>query len=186
MVESSLGSPFQPPVTNRNSCRNCCKDSTEMGRGKWILGLNSRLVAETGTWRSTVGRIHTMQQRPRCEELVMPTHGRVRPKSGWRGSTTVTVSSGAGMISSIGVVSWSSVSNATGTNEENILMCRQEASLRELQDPNLGDARHLGKVKVLQAFLVGEGSGFEPLAQLLLMPLSQFAFKQGLQVAEIA
>jgi hypothetical protein len=52
--------------------------------------------------------------------------------------------------------------------------------LRKFQEADLGDARDQRKVKVFQALLVRKGSGFEPLAQLLLMPLSQFTLKQGL------
>src|SRR5438105_1510089 len=76
--------------------------------------------------------------------------------------------------------------NATGTNQEHVLMGSQESALRQLQEPNLGDTRHERKVKILQTLLVREGSGFEPLAQVLLMALSQFTFEQGLQVAHIA
>jgi hypothetical protein len=70
--------------------------------------------------------------------------------------------------------------NPAGANEEDIFMQGQECPLRQLQEPHFRDTREQGKVKVLQPFLVREGSGFEPLAQLLFMALSQFTFQQGL------
>ena len=76
--------------------------------------------------------------------------------------------------------------NPAFANEEHIVMSRQEGSLRELEQPDFGDAGHQRKVKVLQALLVRKRGGFEPLAQLLLMALRQFAFEQALQVAQIA
>src|SRR5216683_1090754 len=83
MGESAwVGSPFRAPATNNNSWSNCCRDASEMGSGYRVEGSYSRLVAVTGTCRSTVGRIQTMQQRPRWHELEMPTQGKVRPKSG--------------------------------------------------------------------------------------------------------
>jgi hypothetical protein len=57
--------------------------------------------------------------------------------------------------------------------------------LRELQEAHFGNARDQRKVQVLQALLIRKGSGFETLAHLLLLSMSQFAFKQGLQVAQI-
>ena len=64
--------------------------------------------------------------------------------------------------------------------KEHIVVCRQECPLRQLQKADLGNARDQRKVKVLEPLLVWEGSGFETLAQLLLMPLSQFPFEQRL------
>jgi hypothetical protein len=58
--------------------------------------------------------------------------------------------------------------------------------LGEFQETDLGEAGHQGKVEVLQAFLVGKRRGFEPLAQLLFLTLSQLPFEQGLQVPQIA
>src|SRR5579875_3232981 len=83
-------------------------------------GIRDHCVTGVQTCALPIWRIHTMQQRPRWEELAMPTHGRVRPKSGWRGSTTVTVSSGAGMMSSIGVVSWSGFADARRAEEHDV------------------------------------------------------------------
>jgi hypothetical protein len=58
--------------------------------------------------------------------------------------------------------------------------------LGEFQEADLGEAGYQGKVEVLQAFLVGKRRGFEPLAQLLFLALSQLPFEQGLQVPQIA
>src|SRR6266496_6249153 len=77
------------------------------------------------------------------------------------------------------------LSDPAGANKQHIVVASQKGSLRQLQKPDLGDARNQRKVKVLQSFLVGESSGFETLAQLLLMAMSQFPFKQSLQVAQI-
>ena len=74
-----------------------------VGLNSW--GLKASVVAEIGTQRSTAGRSHTPQQRPRYDLLVIPISGSVRPHSGWRGSMTVTVGSGATLLS-IRVVSW--------------------------------------------------------------------------------
>src|SRR6266516_7597783 len=76
--------------------------------------------------------------------------------------------------------------NPAGANEQDIVVSRKESSLRQLQEPSLGETRHQGKIKVLQAFLVGKGRGFEPLTQLLLMTARQFPFQQRLQKAQIA
>ncbi len=65
-------------------------------------------------------------------------------------------------------------------------MTGQEGSLGELEEPNLGNAGNQREIEVLQAFLVGKSGGFESLAQLLLMSLSQFPFEQPLQVAQIS
>ena len=75
--------------------------------------------------------------------------------------------------------------DSAGTNEEHIVVATQKGSLRQFQKTHFGNARDQRKVKVLQALLLRKGSGFEPLAHLLLLSMSQFAFKQGLQVAQI-
>src|SRR5256885_1200555 len=76
VVESAwVGSPFRASAINKSSWSNCCRDSSEMGRGYRVEGSYSRLVAVTGTCRSTVGRIQRMQHRPRWHELEMPTQG---------------------------------------------------------------------------------------------------------------
>ena len=75
------------------------------GVGLNSCGLKASVVAEIGTQRSTAGRSHTPQQRPRYGLWVIPISGSVRPHNGWRGSMTVTVGSEE-MLLPIGVVSW--------------------------------------------------------------------------------
>src|SRR6266404_2042940 len=84
------------------------------------FGSNSRLVARTGTSRSTWGRSHTTQQRPSTTWCVIATSVRVRPHSGWRGSTTVMVGSGD-TLCSIGVVIWLGFANARLAAEQDHL-----------------------------------------------------------------
>src|SRR6266487_1455563 len=71
------------------------------------------------------------------------------------------------------------------TNEEHVVVAGQKCPLRQFQEAHLGNARDQRKVKVLQALLIREGGGFETLAHLLLLSMSQLAFKQRLQVAQI-
>ena len=91
--------------TPSNTRSNCWIASMDSGVGLNSWGLKASVVAEIGTQRSTAGRSHTPQQRPRYDLLVIPISGSVRPHSGWRGSMTVTVGSGATLLP-IGVVSW--------------------------------------------------------------------------------
>src|SRR5262245_59780260 len=75
------------------------------------------------------------------------------------------------------------LADSAGTNEKYIVIARQKGPLRQFELPDLGNAWDQRKVKVLQPFLVGQERGFEPLAQLLLVPMSQFPFEEGLQIA---
>src|SRR5258708_38974250 len=61
-----------------------------------------------------------------------------------------------------------------GANKQHIVVATQKCPLRQLEKADLGDTGDQRKIKVFQPFLVGEGSGFETLAQLLFMSLSQF------------
>src|SRR6266700_3875882 len=77
------------------------------------------------------------------------------------------------------------LSDPAGANKQHIVVAPQKCPLRQLEKADLGDTRDQRKIKVFQPFLVGEGRGFETLAQLLLLSLSQFPFKQRLQVAQV-
>src|SRR5690349_6720425 len=94
-----------------------------------------------------------MQQRPRWEELAIPTHGRVRPKSGWRGSTTVTVSSGAGMMSSIGVVSWSGFSCSRRAEKHEVGAGAHEREIRQFAQTALGERGLKRELEAIQRLL---------------------------------
>src|SRR5579871_1018815 len=108
-----------------------------------------------GTWRSTVGRIQTIQQRPRWQELAMPTQGSVRPKSGWHGSTTVMVSWG-GTIKFRGVVYWSSFSESWAAKQQNVFSFRHVPALRQFQDAGLGDVLDHAEIIAGDLFEKGE------------------------------
>jgi len=64
--------------------------------------------------------------------------------------------------------------DSAGTNEEHVVVAAQKCPLRELQETHFGNARDQRKIKVLQALLIREGSGFEPLAQVLLVALQRY------------
>src|SRR6266436_4367619 len=109
------------------------------------FGSNSRLVARTGTSRSTWGRSHTTQQRPSTTWCVIATSVRVRPHSGWRGSTTVMVCSGD-TLCSIGVVIWLGFADASGARDEHIV---------SIMDPLTGgEAQHEGFIEPTRVTIV--------------------------------
>src|SRR2546427_4968256 len=93
-----------------------------------VVGSKAKLVACTGTHRSTLGRSRTTQQRPSCAWDVIATSGRVRPHSGCRGSRTVMVCSGATLCPT-GVVTWLGFSHAAAAQIDEVGLVFDKAEI---------------------------------------------------------
>src|SRR5260221_1333068 len=113
--------------------------------------------------RSTEGRSHTTQQRPRYCLVVMPTSGRVRPHKGWRGSTMVTACvtpplCSAGNVRPKGGVGWLRFPYAWWTQQDNIGRRLHKAQRAQFLHEALREARLEGEVETL-AGLAGRQMG---------------------------
>src|SRR5437870_10154363 len=84
---------------------NCFTAARERGEEAMSLGSKAKWVACRGMSRSSWGRSHTTQQRPKRASYVMATSGNVCPQRGCRGSRTVMVCSGDTLCPR-GVVAW--------------------------------------------------------------------------------
>src|SRR6266700_5013785 len=111
----------------------------------------------------------------------MPTQGRVRPKSGWRGSTTVTVSSGAGMISSIGVVSWSSVPDSGGSQKDHIGVGAHKREFCYFAHQPFIEGGLKRKIKGIERFAHGKMSRFSPVLMSRVLACFHFQRKHSPQ-----
>ena len=84
---------------------NCFTAARERGEEAMSLGSKAKWVACKGMSRSSWGRSHTTQQRPKRASYVIATSGNVCPQRGCRGSRTVMVCSGDTLCPR-GVVPW--------------------------------------------------------------------------------
>ena len=84
------------------------------------LGSKAKWVACRGMSRSSWGRSHTTQQRPKRASYVMATSGNVCPQRGCRGSRTVMVCSGDTLCPR-GVVPWLRFSNARRAGDQDVM-----------------------------------------------------------------
>src|SRR6266705_788071 len=130
------------PWTTRS---NCFTAARERGEEAMSLGSKAKWVACRGMSRSSWGRSHTTQQRPKRASYVMATSGNVCPQRGCRGSRTVMVCSGDTLCPK-GVVPWLRFSNARGAGDEHIV---------PLVDPLArGQAEHEGFIKPTRVTIV--------------------------------
>src|SRR5262245_18132923 len=98
---------------------NCFTAARERGEEAMSLGSKAKWVACKGMSRSSWGRSHTTQQRPKRASYVIATSGNVCPQRGCRGSRTVMVCSGDTLCPR-GVVPWLRFPQAAAAQQDQV------------------------------------------------------------------